>query len=533
MSRSLKLHTEYVKKAKLALKRNGFRSQRALAEDVGLSLATISNFLTGKSVDFATFVEICQKLALEWKEFADWGEQISSSPIVDNFEGGITKSRQDWGEAIDVSVFYNRSTELAILEQWIVNDHCRLVVLLGMGGIGKTALSVKLATQIQHKFEYVIWRSLRNTPPVEDLLANLIQFLSKEHQCDVPETFDERVLQLITLLREHRCLLVLDNIESILVSGDCTGRYRNGYEGYAQLFNCLGETPHNSCLMLTSREKPQGLAALEGESLPVRCWQLTGLHALEGREIFQTKGTFTGSDTQWQDLIEHYAGNPLALKIVAATVRDFFDSNISNFLEFLKYDSFIFDDIRDLLEQQLQRLTKIEQEIMYWLAINREPVSFSDLRADFVSVVSASELLQALTSLQRRSLLEKTTAGFTQQPVVMEYLIHRFTEQICEEIDTQNIDLFRSHAIVKAQAKDYVRDTQTRLILQPVIDKLISILGSPKAIENQLHQILSTLRTLLAPSFTQPPTHSIAQSNSTSVTFPNHQATSVLKQGIE
>ncbi|NEO29627.1 MAG: hypothetical protein F6K36_04085 [Symploca sp. SIO3C6] len=533
MSRSLKLHKECIKKAKLALKRNGFRSQRALAEDVELSLATVSNFLTGKPVDFATFVEICQKLALEWKEFADLDEQISSSPIVNNSEDAITKSCQDWGEAIDVSVFYNRTTELAALEQWIINDHCRLVMLLGMGGIGKTALSVKLATQIQHKFDYIIWRSLRNTPAVEDLLANLIQFFSQQHQCDVPETFDERVLRLITLLRENRCLLVLDNVESILESGDVTGRYRNGYEGYAQLFNCLGETPHNSCLMLTSREKPQGLAALEGETLPVRCWQLTGLPALEGREIFQTKGAFTGSDNQWQDLIEHYAGNPLALKIVAATVRDFFDSNISSFLEFLKHDFFIFDDIRDLLEQQLQRLSKIEQEIMYWLAINREPVSFSDLRTDFVSVVSASELLQALASLQRRSLIEKTTIGFTQQPVVMEYLVHRFIEQISEEIGTQKIDLFRSHAIVKAQAKDYVRDTQIRLILQPVIDKLVANLGSPQGIENQLHQILSNLREHLALPKRQSLVHSAAQGNKVSVSFNQNEPFSSGKQGIE
>lgn len=63
---------------------------------------------------------------------------------------------QDWGEAICVSVFYGRQEELATLEQWIVSDRCRLVALLGMGGIGKTSLSVKLTEQIQDKFEYVI-----------------------------------------------------------------------------------------------------------------------------------------------------------------------------------------------------------------------------------------------------------------------------------------------------------------------------------------------------------------------------------------
>ncbi len=57
-------------------------------------------------------------------------------------EGQIANLRQDWGEGLDVSVFYGRNEELTQLEQWIVRDRCRLVALLGMGGIGKSALSV-------------------------------------------------------------------------------------------------------------------------------------------------------------------------------------------------------------------------------------------------------------------------------------------------------------------------------------------------------------------------------------------------------
>jgi DNA replication protein DnaC len=63
---------------------------------------------------------------------------------------------------MDVSVFYGRTQELATLENWIVCDRCRLVAFLGMVGIGKTALSIKLIQQIQANFEYVIWRSVRN-----------------------------------------------------------------------------------------------------------------------------------------------------------------------------------------------------------------------------------------------------------------------------------------------------------------------------------------------------------------------------------
>ena len=74
-------------------------------------------------------------------------------------------TRIDWGEAVDISAFYGRQAELQTLNQWVLGDRCRIVALLGMGGAGKTALSVKLAQQLQGHFDCILWRSLRNAPP--------------------------------------------------------------------------------------------------------------------------------------------------------------------------------------------------------------------------------------------------------------------------------------------------------------------------------------------------------------------------------
>ncbi|MEH1948207.1 MAG: NB-ARC domain-containing protein [Nostoc sp.] len=492
MSRSLRVRQEFIQKVKLAVKRNGFPSQRALAFDVGLALATVSNFLTGKPVDYVTFEELCQKLALSWREIADLDLELPSQTVDrDKKTGAVTTNNyQNWGEAIDISVFYGRTEELATLKQWIINDHCRLITLIGMGGIGKTALSVKLAQLLQTEFQYLIWRSLRNAPPIHELLNNLIKFLSHQQETTLPENLDDKICCLIEYLRAERCLLVLDNVESILSSDKRAGAYRQGYEGYGQLVRSLGETDHQSCLVLTSREKPREIRIKEGINSPIRSLRLSGLTGGEGEKILAEKG-FSVSENECQSLIELYAGNPLALKIVATTIHELFDGNVAQFLE---QGTIVFGDISDLLDQQFHRLSTLEQQVMYWLTINREWVSFRELQEDIIPAVSLRDLLETLESLQLRSLIEKTAGNFTQQPVVMEYVIDNLIEQICEEIQIGEIALFDSYTLIKATAKDYIRNAQIRLFLKPIADKLLNLFGVPKNVQNYLNQLLSKLK---------------------------------------
>jgi len=396
----------------------------------------------------------------------------------------VIQCKQDWGEAIDVSRFYGRQGELQTLETWIVEDYCRAIGIFGLGGMGKTALSVKLAQQVQSKFNYVIWRSLQQAPPLELILSEMLPILA-----GTEVVTDGSINTLMKQLHSKRCLLVLDNVESILQDGNRSGQYQPGYEPYRQLFDRICDEPHQSCLILTGRDKPCGFAVREGKNLPVRSLQLQGLSGADGQQILIAKG-LEATKSQSQTLVNYFGGNPLAIKIAATTIQTLFGSNIQ---AFLAQGRTVFSDLWDLLDRQFDRLSPLQQQIMYWLAINREGVTAAKLQDEILPKVPWRELLEALESLQARSLIETVDAGLTQQPVIMEYVTERFIQTIEQEITAGNLNLFRTHVLIEAQTQDYLRDAQIQLILQPLTDRLLTHFATQAQLEKHFCQLLASL----------------------------------------
>jgi WD40 repeat protein len=457
-----------------------------LSEYTGLASRTLTKVVgADQGVDRRTLEIIFNifHLDLELSEYCTYGEEIRVELVEHT-------SRLDWGQSVEPFGFTGRKRELAQLEQWIVQDDCRLLTISGMGGIGKSSLSVCLARSIQDQFSCVIWRSLRNAPTIEALLRDLLQFIYIKQETILPDDAATLTELLVEQLRQQRCLLILDNVETVLnVVG--SGQYRSGYEGYGQVLRCIGETSHCSCLILTSREQVRELVRLDGEGAPVKHLRLAGLLLEEAKEILWTKGLTSLTKDQTRNLIELYTGNPLALKIVAATLRDLFGGDAT---AFFKDGTTVFGDIYDLLDQQFKRLSYLEQEVLYWLAINRELISIAELAGDTVPSVPQIKLMEALESLERRSLLECQTARFTLQPVVMEYVTICLIQRITEELVSGEPVLLRSHALLKAQGIDYIRDSQSHLIVQPLVERLLTRFPSKKALEEHLRLLLARLQ---------------------------------------
>jgi hypothetical protein len=428
-------------------------------------------------------------------------EQARRLPQFDRDRPQLSAARQllvedgkrqalDWGEAPDVSVFYGRGEELEQLTTWVIRDRCRLVAVLGMGGSGKTTLVTKLAQGVKEEFDCIIWRSLHNAPPVTELLTDLILFFSDQKDIDVALKEHKQISRLLHYLRNQRCLVILDNIETVM-SEIRAGHYLEGYEKIGELIQRFGGSDHQSCLLLTSREKPNEVGIMEGKSTPVRSLQIGGLDEPAGQELLLQKDLW-GPDQAWSALVTHYSGNPLALSIVSEMIREVYDGNIEGFLE---DGAPIFGQVKDVVEEQFKRLSDLEQEIMIWLAIGREPSSRSELLERSIYPLPKRELMISLRSLRRRSLIE--TVGDTRyilQNVVMEYVTDLLVSKLHDEIVGGHILLANRFAVILAQAKEYVRQSQERLILQPLVEQLKSTLGSDEAVEQRLLEIVSAWR---------------------------------------
>jgi len=334
-----------------------------------------------------------------------------------------TQPHIDLGDAPEIFRFYDRTPQLTTLETWILQQQTRLIAILGISGIGKTTLSLKLIEQIKHNFDYIIYRSLRFSPTLETTLTNLLQIFAPKSE--TPQNIETQLSQLLNYLRQHRCLIILDDVHTIFSSKQLAGQYQTGYENYHLFFKLITESTHHSCLIVNSWEKPREVTQSKKEHQTMRCLVLEGLGEA-AKEILREQELL--DEDSWQTLIDQYQGNPLWLEFTANLIKELFAGRVS---EFLQCDTLILSEaLQAQLDQQFQRLTSQEIALMIHLANEDEPVSL----AHFIKNINlpTSELLNAMQSVGMRLLLDTKeldqTRLFSLNPVLKQYIKNRYSQ---------------------------------------------------------------------------------------------------------
>lgn len=353
-----------------------------------------------------------------------------------------------------------RTTELGHLSAQLANPDCRLLTLLGQGGIGKTRLAIQLARTNQAHFPrgvfFIDLTNISSSDLIPGVIAAALQFALRGAQSPAA--------QLVSYLRDlsQDVLLVLDNFEQLL-----TGAPDHAVLPSTALLSALLEHAPHVTLLVTSREKLnlRGEWVFQVEGLPAPAVLPERVRddwaSSEAVQLFvQCAARAVSPAPDWDEsdrravmrvtrLVE---GMPLAIELAAAWVRALAPTEIAREIE-KGLDILVTKDrnvparhasIRAVFEYSWRLLGESEQQVLARFAVFRGGFTREAAR----EVAGAS--LAILSALVDKSLVKRTTAG--------RYRLHELVRQFAAEKISPTDD-----ADLRAQHARYYFDLLTRL----------------------------------------------------------------------
>ncbi|GAB4440569.1 MAG: BTAD domain-containing putative transcriptional regulator [Anaerolineae bacterium] len=318
-----------------------------------------------------------------------------------------------------------REHELAGIAHLLANPDCRLLTLVGPGGIGKTRLALEAAAQASAGFDnqvYFVPLASVNSPEfIAPALAQAVG-LVLQNQTD-PHT------QLISYLREKRALLVLDNFEHLLPR--LSGR---DDDELSLLTGLLPEAPGIK-LLVTSRERLhlQGEWVFEVEGLPLPPPDETeDFTAYSAVALFLRSARRSRADFELMAadypfvarICELVAGLPLGIELAAVWVRLLSCREIAQEIEHNL--DFLASPARDVPARQRSLravfdyswglLSAEEQEVMQRLALFR-----GDFEREAAEKVAGATLPVLLTLLDKSLLRRGPNRRYQVHELVRQY----------------------------------------------------------------------------------------------------------------
>ena len=344
--------------------------------------------------------------------------QVDINQCINDEEKATKNTRyHDLTLAPKITHFYGRETELQTLSHWLKNQNTRLISILGLPGIGKTTLVKYFIDLNLQNFDVIIWKSIKFSHSLDNIITEILTVINP-----TPIQTENKLTQLFNLLRQQKCLIILDDVQELFTSTQFAGQYKNEYKDYQNLFTKITEIEHQSSLILISQEQSEEMVSLDEDLYPVKCLELTGIY---NPDILKNQGLKDEQD--WLKLIELYEGNPVYLKNITNLIKNVFFGKVTEFLA--ENTLIITEDMKSRFSELFHRLSSIEKQIVLELSKSNQPVSREDLSQSLE--LSSMDFINGLQYLNRRYLLQKIEEDkilFNLSPIFREYLRLRLTQ---------------------------------------------------------------------------------------------------------
>jgi predicted ATPase/DNA-binding XRE family transcriptional regulator len=356
-----------------------------------------------------------------------------AQPVAASAERHLTRTRA--ALPIPPTTLFGREQELTQISQLLQDPQCRLLALIGPGGIGKTHLAIEAAREQQGLFaDGATFVGLAPVIGREQAITTIADSLGL-----VLYTASDRAEQLIAALHAKQVLLLLDNFEHLLADAPCVTLVRDLVRGAPTVK-----------LLVTSREplRIQAEWVFEVQGLPVpESAAPDALEASSAARLFLQRArqarvglTLAANERQAvYEICQLVAGLPLGIELAAAWVATLscqeIAREIQRNLDFLAATARDVEDrhrsIRAAFDHSWKLLTTEEQRVLRQIAIFRG--SFGREAAEQIAIAS----LASLSSLVSKSLLRHTQDGrYELHDLVRQYALEHLQEDAQEYVET-------------------------------------------------------------------------------------------------
>jgi transcriptional regulator with XRE-family HTH domain len=449
-----------------------------LARAMKVQQGQVTKILKPKSEEYEPDLSTLRKLA---KAFGISVDKLTPYFVHDeNWDVTDLNGENSWNLGFSVEEVFGRSREMDTLTEYC--DRNKLIFIAGLAGIGKSSLAKSLQHLVSDKFDAVIFLRLNFNLAIADIAEAMRERSNVQLSSNA-------IADIIKALNEKRYLLILDGLD--IDDPDHS-------QDYHHLLEQIAETEHKSCAIVTCCSLPKKYRSWY--PLP-KVVTLKGLDEIDVIQLLENKGLEIESQKiHVQELIKRHDGNPDSL---IYAIQDVFDLNQGDVKAYLNCNTFGAKHIKEQITGIFGRLSRLELELLYWLALQNKAFKISEIITIFPDHYKISmhrdDVQDALDELIRRSLLQHEIEFTLSQAVQLcaeDYLSRTLSREI-KKLNVDSLGYLRSIELRHEKVK--LRDRISRSCSEETLCQALNKLEDPsnRLSANAIGYAIANLRYLL------------------------------------